>query len=92
VAEYEYDAWGNILSQTGSLASENPYRYAGYRYDEVTGLYYLMARYYDTNIGRFITVDMIFRYQALVDDDVGTWIAKELDKCDRKPRNGWIDI
>jgi RHS repeat-associated protein len=57
VAEYEYDAWGNILSQTGSLASENPYRYAGYRYDEVTGLYYLMSRYYDANIGRFLTRD-----------------------------------
>jgi RHS repeat-associated protein len=39
------------------LASENPYRYAGYRYDEETGLYYLMARYYDANIGRFLTKD-----------------------------------
>ncbi|WP_226373818.1 RHS repeat-associated core domain-containing protein, partial [Anoxybacillus kestanbolensis] len=28
-----------------------------YRYDEETGLYYLMARYYDANIGRFITRD-----------------------------------
>ncbi|KAA2302214.1 hypothetical protein FY526_20995, partial [Clostridioides difficile] len=32
VAKYEYDAWGNILNQSGSLADENPYRYASYRY------------------------------------------------------------
>lgn len=29
VAQYSYDAWGNILSQAGSIASDNPYRYAG---------------------------------------------------------------
>jgi RHS repeat-associated protein len=57
VAQYQYDAWGNILSQTGSMASSNPYRYAGYRYDVSTGLYYLMTRYYDPNVGRFITRD-----------------------------------
>lgn len=39
------------------MASSNPYRYAGYRYDESTGMYYLMARYYDPSIGRFITED-----------------------------------
>ncbi|QCS54135.1 RHS repeat-associated core domain-containing protein [Priestia flexa] len=57
VAEYKYDAWGNIISQTGTMASANPYRYAGYRYDESTKLYYLMARYYDPEIGRFISRD-----------------------------------
>ena len=57
VAEYEYDAWGNIISQSGTMASENPHRYAGYYYDEETGLYYLNARYYDAEIGRFITRD-----------------------------------
>ncbi len=57
VAEYSYDAWGNIISQTGTMAADNPLRYAGYRYDEVTGLYYLMARYYDAKDGRFITRD-----------------------------------
>ncbi len=57
VASYQYDAWGNIISQSGSMASANPYRYAGYRYDEATGLYYLMARYYDAGVGRFISRD-----------------------------------
>lgn len=57
VAQYTYDAWGNILSQSGEMAASNPYRYAGYRYDEATGLYYLTARYYDAKIGRFISRD-----------------------------------
>ncbi|WP_139488009.1 DNRLRE domain-containing protein [Brevibacillus dissolubilis] len=58
-AEYEYDAWGNIISQSGQLAASNPYRYAGYRYDEATGLYYLSARHYDANTGRFTTRDTV---------------------------------
>jgi len=57
VARYTYDAWGSILAQSGTFADENPYRYAGYRYDKETGLYYLMARYYDSKVGRFLSVD-----------------------------------
>ncbi len=57
VAEYTYDAWGNILTQVGSMASSNPYRYAGYRYDEEIQLYYLMARYYNPETGAFLTLD-----------------------------------
>jgi RHS repeat-associated protein len=57
VATYTYDAWGNILSQSGSFAEENPYRYAGYRYDKETGLYYLMARYYNPQHGNFLSLD-----------------------------------
>jgi RHS repeat-associated protein len=57
VAQYHYDAWGNIISQEGPMASENPYRYAGYRYDEETNMYYLLARYYNPSIQRFISVD-----------------------------------
>ncbi|PIC82958.1 RHS repeat domain-containing protein [Sporosarcina sp. P1] len=59
VATYTYDAWGNILTQPGPMASENPYRYAGYRYDEVTKLYYLMARYYNPDTGVFLSLDPV---------------------------------
>jgi len=55
VATYQYDAFGNLLNSTGTV--NNPYRYAGYRYDEATGLYYLNARYYDPATGRFTTAD-----------------------------------
>ncbi|MFS1519569.1 DNRLRE domain-containing protein [Bacillus sp. SCS-151] len=63
VAEYQYDAWGNILSQSGELASVNPYRYASYRYDEVTDIYYLMARYYNPKDGRFLTRDKFLGFE-----------------------------
>lgn len=54
---YQYDTWGNILSQSGSLADENPYRYAGYQYDNETGLYYLIARYFHPERGVFLSLD-----------------------------------
>ncbi|MBQ3221698.1 MAG: hypothetical protein IJB34_07035 [Clostridia bacterium] len=57
VAEYEYDAWGNITYQYGSIASVNPFRYRGYYYDTETGFYYLQTRYYDPTICRFINAD-----------------------------------
>ncbi|WP_236546463.1 RHS repeat-associated core domain-containing protein [Anoxybacillus sp. PDR2] len=57
VARYEYDTWGQIRSQTGALVTENPYRYAGYQYDEETGLYYLIARYYHPTHGVFLSMD-----------------------------------
>ncbi|HCX49603.1 MAG TPA: hypothetical protein DG757_11355 [Bacillus sp. (in: Bacteria)] len=59
VASYTYDAWGNILSQSGELAEINPYRYAGYRYDDDTKLYYLMARYYNPENGVFLSLDPV---------------------------------
>ena len=57
VAEYSYDAWGNILSATGSLANVNPLRYRGYYYDTETGFYYLQSRYYDPIVKRFLNAD-----------------------------------
>ncbi|MCM3576466.1 DNRLRE domain-containing protein [Mesobacillus subterraneus] len=59
VAAYTYDAWGNILSQSGELSAINPYRYAGYRYDDETKLYYLIARYYNPENGSFLSLDPV---------------------------------
>ena len=47
VASYAYDAWGKILSSSGSKAEINPLRYRGYYYDTETGFYYVSSRYYD---------------------------------------------
>ena len=56
-----YDAWGNIISTSGTQATgigaKNSLRYRGYYYDTETGLYYLRARYYDPVTGRFINAD-----------------------------------
>ena len=57
---YQYDAWGNLLSQESSeLQKINPFRYRGYYYDAETGLYYLNSRYYDPETGRFISPDSL---------------------------------
>ena len=61
VAEYAYDAWGNMLTENnGTLAvgKLNPFRYRSYVYDEETGLYYLQSRYYDPLTGRFVNADV----------------------------------
>ena len=58
VVEYSYDAWGNLLSKSGIYAETigrvNPIRYRGYRFDEITELYYLNGLFYSPIIGRFI--------------------------------------
>lgn len=68
VAQYVYDAWGNhkVLDANGKIIDEqehigntNPFRYRGYFYDTETKLYYLINRYYDPEIGRFISQDQI---------------------------------
>lgn len=55
VNSYEYDAWGDVLSETETV--ENPIRYAGQYWDAELNQYYLRARYYDPAIGRFTSVD-----------------------------------
>ncbi|PKR94433.1 hypothetical protein bcere0024_029580 [Bacillus cereus Rock4-18] len=58
VANYEYDAWGNVLkSETTGIAADNPFGYAGYMYDKEIGMYYLIARYYNPEHGVFLSVD-----------------------------------
>ena len=61
VVQYTYDAWGDLLTTTGSMASTlgayNPLRYRGYVYDTETQLYYLQSRYYNPAMGRFINAD-----------------------------------
>lgn len=59
VANYEYDAWGNVLKSeaTTTEAKANPYGYAGYTYDKEIQQYYLMARYYDPEQGVFTAID-----------------------------------
>ena len=62
VVEYIYDAWGKLISTTGTLATtlgaDNPFRYRGYYYDTEIGLYYLTTRYYDPEVCRFISADV----------------------------------
>lgn len=68
VARYLYDAWGNVsvvdnngtlISDSNHIGNVNPFRYRAYYYDTETKLYFLKTRYYDPEIGRFVTIDGI---------------------------------
>ena len=60
-ASYRYDAFGNceIVTNINNIAEINPIRYRSYYYDAETNLYYLQTRYYDPEVGRFISPDSI---------------------------------
>jgi RHS repeat-associated protein len=53
--EYEYDAYGNSFTKSGT--TPNNYLYRGEQYDSDLGLYYLRARYYNPATGRFLSRD-----------------------------------
>ncbi len=53
---YEYDDFGET-EVNGNSVFQNEICYTGGIYDEATGLYYLNARYYDPENGRFLTED-----------------------------------
>ena len=64
VVNYTYDAWGNIISVTGSSAgtigAQNPIRYRGYLYDEETKYYFCKTRYYNPQWRRWLNKDGYF--------------------------------
>ena len=75
LAIYAYTPWGQLLTidrVTGSsysdgdssIGSINPIRYRGYYYDNETRLYYLNSRYYDPEVGRFISSDSVMGANA----------------------------
>ena len=66
-ATYEYDAFGNLIegSETGET-HENSFRYNGQQVDEESGLIYLRNRYYNPEIGRFITEDPYWNVNNMI--------------------------
>jgi len=52
---YAYDAYG--VQQNPDPIDTNAFRYAGQYYDTESGTYYLRARYYNPNTGRFTQQD-----------------------------------
>ena len=90
-ANYQYDAWGNLLSAVDNAGNTqvnqdhicwlNPLRYRGYAYDKETGLYYLQSRYYDPVICRFINGDQT------VDTGAGLLGTNMFSYCDNDPVN-----
>jgi RHS repeat-associated protein len=55
LAQYKYDAWGNLRSSVDTPA--NVFGFTGHEMDPETGLIYAKARFYDPEIGRFLSHD-----------------------------------
>ena len=56
IKHFEQDAWGNDLNGTFATTQNIRQHQTGKYLDEATGLYFFGARWYDPNIGRFISV------------------------------------
>ena len=66
VWDARYRAWGNVLevvreevSLSDEIGEVQPVRFQGQYYDNESGLHYNRFRYYDPDIGRFVSVDPI---------------------------------
>ena len=80
LANYSYDAYGKLLSvtnaagaaisDTSNIALINPLRYRGYYYDSETELYYVSSRYYDSEVGRWISPEPNV-YESEFDENAG---------------------
>ncbi|WP_371764998.1 HNH/ENDO VII family nuclease [Massilia sp.] len=64
-----YRAWGNVLEVVqeavpavvlpDEIGEVQPVRFQGQYYDNESGLHYNLFRYYDPDIGRFVSIDLI---------------------------------
>jgi len=90
---YSYDSFGKLLSSTGTLT--NPFQFTGREFDSETGIYEYRMRYYDQNVGRFISEDPI-RFQGGIDffaytlNNPVNWIdpfGLEVQECRRPLKN-----
>jgi len=59
VANYLYDAFGNVLAKSGLLAEVNLYRFSSKEVHVNSGLVYYLYRYYDPNLQRWLNRDPI---------------------------------
>jgi RHS repeat-associated protein len=55
VNKFTYDSYGNLIA--ADHTSETAFLYTGQQWDGDLGMYYLRARYYKTETGRFWTMD-----------------------------------
>jgi RHS repeat-associated protein len=60
---YIYDAFGRLIGQQGN--TDNDFGFTGEQFDENSDLYYLRARYYNPENGRFISKDS---FEGFLDD------------------------
>lgn len=54
---WAYDSFGNVVAVSGEAGLRFDHLYTGREYDGATGLYFYRARWYDPQVGRFVSRD-----------------------------------
>jgi RHS repeat-associated protein len=97
VNSYTYDSFGNIAASTNGLT--NPLQYTGRDTDSETGLRYYRSRYYDPQVGRFLSQDSShfdggINFYVYVSNDPISWtdaygLKKQCKSCGIKSFSGY---
>jgi RHS repeat-associated protein len=72
VATYRYDPFGRTLSQSGTLAAANVYRFSSKEQHAKSGMYYYGYRFYEPHLQRWVNRDPIFEGGRLILPVIGT--------------------
>ena len=62
VSLFEYKPFGSVAYAAEDNSYDTDKRFTGKTYDDSSGLHYYGARYYDSELGRFITADTVVPY------------------------------
>ena len=81
VQEYEYDVFGKTEQVKGESATKNEVKFTGALHENNSGLYYMNARHYDPNTGRFLQQDV---YKG---DESSPWTQNRYTYCGNNPVN-----
>ena len=74
----------NVANNAAHIANLNPLRYRSYFYDAETGFYYVYSRYYDSEIGRWISPEPNV-YNGEFDDGSGLLAYNVFAYCANNP-------
>jgi len=66
---YEYMPFGEMLMEQSNNQYNNAFKYNGKELDEATGLYYYGARYYDSKLSIWLSVDPLAIYNPVMETE-----------------------